>query len=306
MKPHEAGERAIFRGEGEGPVGRGDESPGKGDALRLVALEQTSARSLLENRGKLPCQVDGVTNPGIHPLSAHRTVNVGRISEEKCSAAAEVVGNAVMHAVGREPVDAVDLHLHPLAELLAHIAPHQVALVLGIALYRAQQPSTVAPLHREDSQQVGLVERDVELVIGDGPLQLDVGNVEHPLVRAARKPDGEDFANPGMSAITPSDVGGLAVFGATVIVLQPCDDAVASILEAKKLRAALDLDTGATQMFDEQLLVLVLRNNKGKREGAQALADVETRAACSPRAQKLMAANSSPRSMTSCARPSCW
>src|SRR5277367_3752597 len=80
-----------------------------------------------------------------------------------------------------------------------------------------------------------------------------------------------------MRTVTPGDEGCLATDGGAVRILEFGDDAVTDFLKAKQLRLALDFDARAAKVLDEQLFVLLLRENQRARKGTQSLADVHQR-----------------------------
>ena len=77
---------------------------------------------------------------------------------------AETIGDAMVDAVGREPVHALDVDAHPLDHALAHVVPRQVVvLVFGILAHRADEPRAPFVLQRKDGEKIGRVEADVQL-----------------------------------------------------------------------------------------------------------------------------------------------
>ena len=73
---------------------------------------------------------------------------------------AEPIGDPMMHAVGREPVHALDVDAHPLDHALAHIVPRQVlVLVFGLLIaHRADEPRAAFVLQRKDGKKIGRVQ----------------------------------------------------------------------------------------------------------------------------------------------------
>ena len=62
---------------------------------------------IAEDSRQLPRQVYRVADAGVHPLPAHRTVDVRGITKKEHTAPAELIRDAVVHAVGREPAHAL-------------------------------------------------------------------------------------------------------------------------------------------------------------------------------------------------------
>ena len=104
---------------------------------------------------------------------------------------AETIGDAMVHAVGREPVHALDVDAHPLDHALAHVVPRQlVLLVFGLLIaYRADEPRAPFVLQRKDREKIGRVQADVQLAVHRRAARLDIGDVKEMVVRAAGKAD---------------------------------------------------------------------------------------------------------------------
>ena len=118
-----------------------------------------------DDRRDLPRQIDGVTDAGVHALPSDRAVNMRGVAQQECSAASEPIGDAMVHAIGREPVHAVDLDAHPLDYPLADVVPRQLVPVLcGIVLNGADEPYAMVP-HRKHGEEIGSVERDVHFAV---------------------------------------------------------------------------------------------------------------------------------------------
>ena len=64
----------------------------------------------MEDVGQFPGEVHGVADAGVHALAADGAVDVGGVAEEEHAASVEVIGDAVVDAIGREPVHIVDVH----------------------------------------------------------------------------------------------------------------------------------------------------------------------------------------------------
>jgi hypothetical protein len=99
----------------------------------LLSLSHTAGRESGTMRlfgfgvsiSELPRQVQGITDPGVHALSAYGAVNVGGIAEEKCATFAKVTGDPVVHVIGRKPVHPCDFDSHALEDKLAYILPRK-------------------------------------------------------------------------------------------------------------------------------------------------------------------------------------
>jgi hypothetical protein len=76
--------------------------------LRAVAL----AFLLLTANAKFPGQVVGILQAGIHPLAAHRRVDMRRVAYQKAAVPMpKAIGHAVVQLVGDEPAAICYLNL---------------------------------------------------------------------------------------------------------------------------------------------------------------------------------------------------
>src|ERR1700736_6894191 len=92
---------------------------------------------------EFPGQIYRVADASVHALSTHRTVDMRSVAEHERTTLAEMIGDPMVHAVGREPVHALDVDAHPVDHALAHVVPRQVlVLVLGFFAHRANEPRT--------------------------------------------------------------------------------------------------------------------------------------------------------------------
>ena len=83
MKPYQPRHRAGAGHSNKSLVGRRHQCPRKSHALLLVTVENRRIRSPSDHRRQLPRQVHRVADPRIHPLSAHRAVDVRRIPQQE-------------------------------------------------------------------------------------------------------------------------------------------------------------------------------------------------------------------------------
>jgi hypothetical protein len=123
--------RAGTRHARERAIGRGDEPPGERHPLRLEGVEERRGGAAVEHRGEFPRQVDRISDARVHPLPAHRAVDVRGIAEEERASRPESVRDAVMHAVCRKPVHTRDVDTHPVDDVPCHVVPRQ--RILGVA-----------------------------------------------------------------------------------------------------------------------------------------------------------------------------
>ena len=144
--------------------------------------------------------------------------------------------------------------------------------VFGLLPHGADEPRAPLALQREDGEEIGAVQRDVELAVHRLSARLHVGDVEEMRVHAAGKTDPHRLAHGGMRAVAPGHVGRRARLFGAIPPLQTRAHTIGRFLETQKLRLALDVDAGVRQAIDQQALVLVLRKDQriGKRAEARA------------------------------------
>ena len=123
MQSHQPRDRAGARDARKGLIGGHDQAPGEGDSLWLVAIEERRIRVPVEDGGEFPGEIHRVADAGVHALSAHRTVDMRGVAEQERTTFAKVIGDPMVHAVGREPVHALDVNAYPFDYALAHVVP---------------------------------------------------------------------------------------------------------------------------------------------------------------------------------------
>src|SRR3977135_932951 len=97
-------------------------------------------------------------------------MNMGRVPKEKTTAFPEMLSNAVMNAISREPTDLLHLHLHVLDRAVADILEFQgLGVLCALVAHRADRPSMAFTLQREDREEVGFVQIDMQLAIEGRP-----------------------------------------------------------------------------------------------------------------------------------------
>jgi hypothetical protein len=195
------------------------------------------------------------------------------VAKKECAPLAELIGDAMMHLVGREPVHALDLDVHPIDDARAHVVPGEVlAVMVGVGAHRSNEARPSVFLQRKDGKKIARVERSVELAVHRGAARGDVRDVEQMLIRTAWKSNRERLSHRGMRAVAARDVRRLTRFGRAIRSGQSCVHPTRDLLERHQLGRALDVDAGLAQAMDQQPLVLVLRENQcvGKRTDAGA------------------------------------
>ncbi|MNQ51970.1 hypothetical protein D3C85_659710 [compost metagenome] len=202
-------------------------------------------------------------------------MHVGRIAEQERPAIAKVIRHPVMHAVGREPVQLLDLHLHVLDGPAADVFEAQGLGVVGaLVAYGADQARAATACQREHGKEVRLVEVHVQFTVECRATALYVGDVENLLVGTAGKPGIQGLAHNRPGAVAPGQEAGLTDFLLAVGQMQRGRDAVGGLLEAGQFGVAFHRDAEGLQALDQQPFVLVLRENFQERVGCQSLADL--------------------------------
>src|SRR5689334_18667754 len=113
---------------------------GEGDAFWLVAVEKFRLRPALQHGRELPGEVHRVTHAGIHALAAGRTVNMAGIAGDEGTSPAKTIGDAMMDAIMREPVEGLDLDPAFPLDILADHFERKIGLSLEALRHNADEP----------------------------------------------------------------------------------------------------------------------------------------------------------------------
>jgi hypothetical protein len=187
-------------------------------------------------------------------------VDVRGVAEEEGAAVAEAVGDAMVDAVGGEPVDVIHGELQVADGATADVVECRLAaFLLGVPVDGSDEAEAAFLLEREDGDEVGVFEVDVDLAVGGGAGGVDVGDIEQAGVRAAGKLCAQCLADGGACAVAAGEVGAFSGFFGAVGLLEDGADAPGVLVEAEELGLALDLDAERIEAVDEQALVCVLR-----------------------------------------------
>jgi hypothetical protein len=190
---------------------------------------------------QLPGQVDGIPGPRVHALTTDRTVDVSRISTQEHATAAEVFTHAVMDAIGREPIDRLDLHLQMFDRAIARILEAQILRFARARIaHSADQSRPSFSGQGEHAEEVGFVEVDVQLTVERGSSCLNIGYIEQLPVGSTGKPRAKGLANQRARPVTTGEVGRLADFLVAITAPQLRDDAIGFLVVPEQLCTALD------------------------------------------------------------------
>ena len=205
------------------------------------------------------------------------------VAQEKGATVAEVLGDAVMDAVGGEPVDVLDVNVDPVEDAMGDVVPGDVGSLsfglLGLIVANgAYEADATVVVEGEDGEEVGVVEGDVELAIGDRAARLDVGDVEEVRVLAAREADVERLTDDGAGAVAASEEGAAAGLLGAVSEAEEGGDGGAGVSgrfgEGEEFGGAFDRDAECGEMPDEERFVFVLWVDEDEGEWAEAAAEV--------------------------------
>lgn len=205
------------------------------------------------------------------------------IAQQKRPALAKMLGNAVMDVIGREPVDLGDVDFQLFDHARADVSESKaLALMQAHVTDRADQPSAPGSRQRKDGQEIGFVQIDMQFAIDGRAAPLDIGDIENVVIGAAGKADPESLANGRTGAIATSKIAGLTGFLAAIGFAQPGRDPCSIIAERQQFGLAFDHDTEGAQPFDQQPLMLVLREYLQKGIAGQTGADSAEVNTCRP------------------------
>ena len=269
-----------------------------------------SRRAAGQDRRQLPGEIDRVADAGVHALAAGRAVDVRGVAEQEGAAVAEMLGHPVMHVIGREPV-----HLARPRTLRCSIARSLTSSNVSVSARSARSSRTVpirrarpVARQREDAEEVGLVEIDVQFAVDRGPGRLDVGDVEELPIGAAGKAGADRLAHDRAGAVAAGDVGGLAVASAPS---GPRSRAMTpSPSSAKPISSVLPLDRDAERLAAARSAAARARPaercaGRDRASGPRRRLRRQRAPRRSPFTHRLTAGTLWPRATTASARSSC-
>ncbi len=84
---------------------------------------------------------------------AHGTVDVRGVAEDERATISKMIRNAMMHAICRKPVHALDLDVHLLDHALAYVVPRKLlVLMFDFLAHRADQPRLALELPADSAR----------------------------------------------------------------------------------------------------------------------------------------------------------
>ena len=148
---------------------------------------------------------------------------MGRIAQQEYAAFAKRVRNAVMHMVGRKPVDALDGNAHTLQQALAHVFPGEGPRgTRRVLAHRTDEAGATFALERKRTKKIHVVQRHVQLLVRHRAAGLNVGHVEDVRVSPAGEAGAQDFAHLGMRAIATGEIAARACVFGPICTAQRC------------------------------------------------------------------------------------
>src|SRR5258708_29222791 len=106
-------------------------------------------------------------------------MNVSCIAEKECAAGAKLCGDAVVHVISRKPVHAIDLELQGLDDCLTNVCESEfLCWIRRIYLNAADQSNVSIFFQREQREEIGGVELEIDFTVYWGSLRLHVRDVE--------------------------------------------------------------------------------------------------------------------------------
>ncbi len=202
-------------------------------------------------------------------------MDVGGVAQQEGPAVPEGGGHPVMDMIGREPVHPADLDVHPFEHRGADVRPAQAVLPgLRFRPHGADQARRAFGLQREDPEEVGLVQGDVQLAVHYRTFGLDIRHIEQLGVGPAGEAGAQLLSHGRAGAVASGEVGDRAGPPAPVGALELGAHRLGGLAETDQLHRPLDGHAGLLQPLDQQPLVLVLGEHQHMGEGADPLADV--------------------------------
>src|SRR5438270_6222236 len=120
-----------------------------------------------------------------------------------------MVGYAMMHAVGGEPIYALYVDAHRFNHAFADVLPLEfVILPCGFVAHRADESHPPVSLQGKDGQKVCFFQADVDVAIHRGSAAFYVSDIKEVSVDSTGKSDLQSLAHGGVSAVASGKVGG--------------------------------------------------------------------------------------------------
>ena len=119
-----------------------------------------------------------------------------RVPQEKRAARPEVSGDAMMHMIGREPVDSRHIDAQAFDNAAAQVFPFERVVLRFRRLFDCpDETRAFVALHRKHRQKIRLVERKMQLFVHYRTGRFHVGDVEQMLVGPSRKAGMQGLAD---------------------------------------------------------------------------------------------------------------
>ncbi len=136
-------------------------------------------------------------------------------------------------------------------------------MLRALVAHRADQSGMAFPFQRENRQEVGLVEIDMQLAVKSRSRAVHIGDIKHLLIGPARKAGADALSDERTGSVTPGEITDFEGFFRSARASDRGGDMVAVIAEPKKFGLPFDDDAQRFEPLDEQLFVLILRVSEG-------------------------------------------
>ena len=245
--------------------------------LGFVAVEQLGRRLSLPRQGQLPAQVVGVLQPGVHPLSGSRIVDMGGVPRQKDRALAVVGGHALVSPEAGQPGRLGDRH--PRRAPLGHQPAHLVKIGSGSLggtvgdIGRHHPPSAIP--EGEAGQHPPRAGEDPDLVLTQRPIHLNVGQQPVLVGTVAIERQTEMMAHRAVGPVAAHHVGRPD----RLLTISPMADRrphpVALLGQADELDASFDVDPEALEVTVQHQLRVELGHHQHEREPRLEVAEAQ-------------------------------
>ncbi len=200
-------------------------------------------------------------------------MQVGGVAEQEDPALAPGVGDPLMNAVAGEGLD----QRHSQIDIAENFRGDIVEVELGKLLsdrkrHAADEAHAAGSTARKHAEQRIAGQDRMKLSIGQRPGGLYIGHEYDLLRRLPSEIDIRQLPHQGSRPVAAADKRDFADLLRTALPVQPRPDQRPGALEIDEFCIALDLDADPGEVLDQQLFLIVLRQDQDKRKRTEALA----------------------------------
>lgn len=243
---NEGGENTAAGDAGEGAVGGGNEGASEGEALRLIAIEDFGSGAARNDRGEFPRQINGVTDAGVHALTAGGAVDMAGVAADKGVVDAEVVGDAMVDFIGREPIHLVDANVGHVFGDAANVLEGDFFGFLGSVGNDADEAVLAGGANGKDDQEKIGTKAEIDVVVNGAGEEMNVGHVKEAFVSAAGEAKIEGLTDGAMGTVAAANVLDIEIFG-SAWTFELGMDAGFILSEVSQLGIPFDLNAHASE-----------------------------------------------------------